>query len=120
MNRIQRERQTVLLLRRNDEKKFRGHVKLKVVLNRLRQDALDIAKSVTIISCSISLLIGRDWIERNVGGSHRLPMDAKLTTTSTRDVQRRTRAGPPHWRSTTLRGGSDQLERGGSICPEAI
>ena len=57
----------MLLLRRNDEKKFRGDVKLKVVLNRLRQDALDIAKSVTMNSCSISL-IGRDRIERNVGG----------------------------------------------------
>jgi hypothetical protein len=54
MDGIQRERQMVLLLKREERKKHGGHVKRMIVLNRLRQDAEGFARIVTMNSCSIS------------------------------------------------------------------
>jgi hypothetical protein len=54
MDRIQRERQMVLLLKQEERKKNGGHVKRMIVLNRLRQDAEGFARIVTMNSCSIS------------------------------------------------------------------
>jgi hypothetical protein len=54
MDRIQRERQMVLLLKREEQKKNGGHVKRMIVLNRLRQDAKGFARIVTMNFCSIS------------------------------------------------------------------
>jgi len=54
MDRIQRERQMVLLLKQEERKKNGGHVKQMIVLNRIRQDAEGFARIVTMNSCSIS------------------------------------------------------------------
>jgi hypothetical protein len=55
MDRIQRERQTVILLKlKIKEKNPSGHVEQPVVLNKLSQVASLIAKDVTKYLCSIS------------------------------------------------------------------
>jgi hypothetical protein len=47
MEKYLRDRQTVLLLHRSNQKKKGGHAKRMIVINRLRQDVVGIARVVS-------------------------------------------------------------------------